>query len=70
MEFFHTTITSEAKRRVQECLDSGFVSEGELVKEFEQRIEQEFGYKNCVAVNSGTSALHLALVLAGVMLEL
>ena len=66
MNFFDTTITEDAKRRVQECLDSGFISEGKLVKEFEQAIEREFGYKNCVAVNSGTSALHLALVLAGV----
>jgi len=66
MDFFETVITDGAKRRVMECLNSGYVSEGELVKEFEQRIEQEFGYKNCVAVNSGTSALHLALILAGV----
>lgn len=66
MNFFDVTITNDAKRRVQECLDSGFISEGNLVKEFEQAIETEFGYKNCVAVNSGTSALHLALILSGV----
>lgn len=66
MKFFDTHITQEAKDLVLQCLNSGHVSEGELVKQFEQKVEQEFGYKNCVAVNSGTSALHLALLLSGV----
>lgn len=51
---------------VQKNLESGRLSEGELVRKFEQSLESEFGMKNCVAVNSGTSALHLALILAGV----
>src|SRR5688572_28962411 len=66
MEFFDTVVTDEAKRRVRECLDSGRLSEGKLVQEFEKRLEKVFGYKNGVAVNSGTSALHLALILSGV----
>ena len=66
MEFFDTTVTDEAKRNVMKCLNSEHLSEGVWVKEFEHAIETTFGYKNCVAVNSGTSALHLALVLARV----
>ena len=66
MNFFETTITEEAKDNVMKCLDSGFISEGQFVDLFEKDIEHVFGYKNCVAVNSCTSALHLALVLAGV----
>jgi dTDP-4-amino-4,6-dideoxygalactose transaminase len=66
MEFFETVITEDAKRRVMDCLNSGYLSEGKLVKEFEQKLEEMFGYRNGVAVNSGTSALHLALVLSGV----
>jgi perosamine synthetase len=37
-----------------------------MVRRFEQALQDRFGMRNCVAVNSGTSALHLALVLAGV----
>lgn len=66
MEFFETVITDQAKQNVMEVLNSGLLSEGEWVKRFEKELETQFGYRNCVAVNSGTSALHLALVLAGV----
>lgn len=66
MEFFDTPITVAARAGVDLCLDSGRLSEGSVVRRFEKQIEQEFGMRNCVAVNSGTSALHLALILAGV----
>lgn len=66
MEFFDTVVTEEANRRVEACLNSTHLSEGKVVREFEQALEKTFGMRNCVAVNSGTSALHLALVLAGV----
>lgn len=66
MEFFDTTITEEAKKYALEVLNTGYLSEGEWVENFEQAISNTFGYKNCVAVNSGTSALHLALILSGV----
>jgi perosamine synthetase len=66
MEFFDTVVTEQAKQNVLEVLNSGRLSEGEWVKRFEQELENQFGYRNCVAVNSGTSALHLALILAGV----
>lgn len=66
MNFFDTTITEEAEQNLKKCLDSGFISEGDWVDDFEQGIEDTFGYRNCVAVNSCTSALHLALIIAGV----
>lgn len=66
MNFFHTTITDQAKENERAVLDEGFLSEGSWVDDFEQGIEDTFGYRNCVAVNSCTSALHLALILAGV----
>lgn len=66
MNFFETTVTEQAKENVKAVLDSGFLNEGKWVEWFEQGISEDFGYKNCVAVNSCTSALHLALVLAGV----
>ena len=39
---------------------------GEEVQEFEREFAAFCGVKHCVAVNSGTSALHLALLGAGV----
>lgn len=39
---------------------------GPSVKQFEANFASSVGSKHCVAVNSGTSALHLALLVAGV----
>lgn len=47
-------------------LKSGFWASGSgngQVKEFEESIKKYLGVKSCIAVNSGTSALHLALSL-------
>lgn len=63
---FHTYIHPSAKESVSRILDSTFLSEGDEVKKFEKKLEDTFKFSNCVSVNSGTSALHLALVLAGV----
>lgn len=52
---------------VKQCLDSTFVSSvGPFVTRFEQEIATFTGVKSAVAVSNGTSALHIALVLAGV----
>ena len=47
-------------------LRSGFVAEGPRVAEFERAITKFVGNQLSVALNSGTSSLHLALMLAGV----
>lgn len=49
-----------------ETLHSGWVGEGKKVKEFQERIGEFVGNRNCRAVSAGTHALHLALILAGV----
>lgn len=55
------------KRYLLECVDSNFVSSvGRRVDEFEERIAAYTGAKFAVAVVNGTSALHIALKLAGV----
>ena len=66
MEFFHTSISPEAIRLVNQVLNSGWLSEGRMVKEFEYHLNSQLGLINPVALNSGTTALHLALVLAGI----
>ncbi|XGB41401.1 MAG: DegT/DnrJ/EryC1/StrS family aminotransferase [Nodosilinea sp. LVE1205-7] len=63
---FHTYIHPSATEKVQSVLESTFLSEGKLVQEFEDALSFQLGLVNPVAVNSGTSALHLALLLAGV----
>jgi perosamine synthetase len=63
---YNTYISPGAKAKVAELLDSTFLSEGKLVKEFESLLHQRLAIENPVALNSGTTALHLALVLAGV----
>ncbi len=63
---FNTYIHPTANNEVSKLLSSGLLSEGELVRQFELDLEKELGIKNCITVNSGTSALHLALVLAGI----
>ncbi|HEY4784584.1 MAG TPA: DegT/DnrJ/EryC1/StrS family aminotransferase [Bacteroidales bacterium] len=66
MDFFVTHISSKAKEKVFDVLTSTFLSEGKLVEEFEQELCKKMGIIQPVALNSGTSALHLALILAGV----
>lgn len=60
-------ITDVEKQKVRECLDSTFVSSvGSFVGEFEQSIAELTGAGYGVAVSNGTSALQVALELAGV----
>jgi perosamine synthetase len=51
---------------VSQVLASGRIAEGEKVKEFEDAVALYVGKKYGVAVSSGTSALHLALLSLGV----
>jgi len=45
-----------ARRYIQEALDKNWVSEGDNVREFEQKFASKFGYKHAVATSSGTDA--------------
>ena len=63
---FNTYIDKDAKKYVNSVLDSTFLSEGKLVKDFENQLCKKIGFNNVLTVNSGTSALHMALVMSGV----
>jgi perosamine synthetase len=65
MEFFESVITPRAIELAAEALRSGWVGEGRRVAEFERALS-DLGVAHPVAVNSGTSALHLSLAIAGV----
>jgi len=55
------------KKYLNECIDSTFVSSvGKFVDEFEEKIAHYTGAKYAVATSNGTSALHIALLLANV----
>mgnify|MGYP001620174058 CR=1 FL=1 len=51
---------------LQATLMSGYIGQGPRVDEFEVALTPWVGSKNVLTLNSGTSALHLALRLAGV----
>lgn len=52
---------------IQECLDTNWVSyAGPFVSRFEKALAETTGCGEAVAVTSGTAALHVALLLAGV----
>jgi len=59
-------ITEEDIKAVQEVLKSPYLSLGPKVEEFEQLIADISGRKFAVAVNSGTSALHLIIRSLGI----
>ena len=63
---FRPYVTQRACDRVAQVLASGYIGQGPVVREFEQKFEQVLQVPNAVAVNSCTSALHLALSCAGV----
>ncbi len=61
LPFGAVTITEKAKKLVMEALDSGRVSLGKYVREFEKKFSVLVGAKEAVAVSSGTDADALAL---------
>lgn len=66
MDFFNTHISDKAISSVKDVLKSGFVSAGNVAKNFEDALERELGLINPISVNSGTSALHLGLAVANI----
>ncbi len=66
MDFFQSNVSIKAISNATGVLKTGWLSEGKLVKQFENALAKRLGVVNPIALNSGTSALHLALILAGV----
>lgn len=60
------TIDLEEIEAVASVLQSGHVSQGERVLQFENALASLIGVAGAVAVSSGTAALHLALLALGV----
>jgi len=63
---FQPAISESAVLQAEACLQSGWVGEGKAVAAFENGFCRRFDLRNALALNSGTAALHLALLGAGV----
>ena len=59
-------ISREERKAVDRVLKSLSLAQGPEVKSFESEFSRFVGGRDCVAVNSGTSALHLCLIALGV----
>ncbi len=56
----------EELEEIKKVLDSGWVSQGPKVREFEDKIAKYLGVKYAIAVTNCTAALHLALLSIGI----
>lgn len=63
---FAPRVPEAVVERVATTLRAGWLSEGKQVREFEEKFADKFRLPRALAVNSGTAALHLALLCAGV----
>jgi dTDP-4-amino-4,6-dideoxygalactose transaminase len=59
-------IGDDERAAVDKVLQSGMLAQGSEVKGFEDEFSEIVGNRHCIAVNSGTSALHMAFVAAGI----
>ena len=59
-------VTEALKRRVCDVLDTGYLTEGPVTREFEAAIAGKVGAAHCLAVTSCTTGLELALRALGV----
>ncbi len=64
--FHKPYITDDEITAVTGCLRSGWLTMGHKTAEFEKQFREYIGCGNAVSVNSGTAALHLALLAAGI----
>ena len=60
------SIGKEELDAVQGVFESGWLGLGSVVYDFENALKEYLGAKNVIAVNTGTSALHIALDGAGI----
>ena len=59
-------IDSKEIRAVSKVLKSEYLTQGPLVKKFEEKISNYCNSKHAIAVNSATSGLHIACMTLGV----
>jgi len=63
---FWPYVSERTSRAVAELLKTRWIGQGPAVEALEKKFERKFNIPHAVSVNSCTSAIHLALILAGV----
>lgn len=66
IDWFRPELTGLEEQRVIAVLRSGFINDGPVTREFENRVAELIDVKHCVAVTSGTAAISLALMATGI----
>lgn len=61
IDLFKVFMSPTASDEVGKVLNSGYIGQGPKVEEFENQLRKHFKHDYIVSLNSGTSALHLAL---------
>ncbi len=60
-------VTPESKALVAKALEEGWISSaGPYIEQFEKEFARYLGVKHAISVNTGTAALHIALLAAGI----
>ena len=63
----YATIKDEVAIRMQEVIDSCAFAGGPFVKKFEEEFAAAHNAQYCVAVNNGTSALHVMMMALNIL---
>ncbi len=66
IEWFGPHFSNKEIDRLRACLASGYINDGPLAREFERRVAALVGTDYAVAVTSGTAAIALSLMAAGI----
>lgn len=61
IQLFKVFMSPTAGEEVSKVLNSGYVGQGPKVEEFESSLKEHFNHDYVLTLNSGTSALHMAL---------
>ena len=64
--FYKPIFPKDLNLILKESTDSGWVTTGPKVKEFEEQLSNYLDAEHVIALNSGTAALHLALAAKGI----
>lgn len=66
INFASPSITQKEIKKVNEVMETGWITTGKLSREFGEKLAVQIGAKYCLPMSSCTAALHIALICAGV----